>query len=201
MNLRELQTEAHAIAVAKGWHDRDGEVTFGDYIALVHRKLSEVLAAYRARGLGGWVELRVVEKDPPPPPWDRTAFTHDVLNKPCGVASELADAVIRLADMAEHYGVENLDAFIGQYDEWDLSSMGTFGEWVTAGHLLTSKAVEAFFDGDDDQAIKRSFGRLGSLIVLIQRMAAHYGIDLDAAIEAKMAYNKTRPYRHGGKAL
>ena len=32
-------------------------------------------------------------------------------------------------------------------------------------------------------------------------MAAHYGIDLDAAIEAKLEYNRSRPYRHGGKAL
>ena len=93
MNLRELQTEAHAIAVDKGWYDT--ERTFGDCIALVHSELSEALEAYRARGLGGWVEPRVVEKDPPPPSWDRSAFTHDVLNKPCGVASELAAAVIR----------------------------------------------------------------------------------------------------------
>ncbi len=29
--------------------------------------------------------------------------------------------------------------------------------------------------------------------------AAALGIDLDAAIEAKHAYNKTRPHKHGGK--
>ena len=104
MNLRKLQTEVHAIAVAKGWWDT--ERTFGDLIALVHSELSQAFEAYQERGLDGWVEPRVVEKDPPPPSWDRTAFTHDVLNKPCGFASELADVVIRVADMAEHYGVD-----------------------------------------------------------------------------------------------
>ncbi len=36
---------------------------------------------------------------------------------------------------------------------------------------------------------------------VVNNMAAHYGIDLNAAIEAKMQYNRTREYRHGGKAL
>ena len=27
------------------------------------------------------------------------------------------------------------------------------------------------------------------------------GIDVEAVLEEKHAYNKTRPYRHGGKAL
>ena len=168
MNLAELQKDAHAIAVAKGWYDTDP--TFGDSMALVHSELSEALKTY-------------LDISPGHHEWAKAVGL-----PPMGVGSKLADLVIRVADMAEHYGVENLDAFIGQYDDWDVSSMGTFGEWVIVGHLLVSKAVEAFFDGGDDRAMKMSFGRLGSLIVLIQRMAAHYDIDLDAAVAAKMDY-------------
>ena len=38
-------------------------------------------------------------------------------------------------------------------------------------------------------------------MILADLMAAHYGIDLDAAIEANMEYNRAREYRHRGKAL
>ena len=40
MNLRELQTEAHAIAVDKGWYDT--EHTFGDCIVDVKRRSNRI---------------------------------------------------------------------------------------------------------------------------------------------------------------
>lgn len=40
---------------------------------------------------------------------------------------------------------------------------------------------------------------LADVLIRIADMAERYGIDLTAALEMKLAYNETRPYRHGGK--
>ncbi len=204
MDLKALQKEAHPIAKDHGWWDE--ERSFGDLIALVHSELSEALEAYREWGLKSVISATA--------PNDRTYRYFDInlsqakvpddwTTKPDGVASELADVVIRVADMAEWYGVENLQEWLDSLRESDLSGITTFGEWITCCHLLASKAMEQLHEdaNDPEHGIKMAFGRLGSLVILIQRMAAHYGIDLDAAIEAKMEYNRTRSYRHGGKAL
>lgn len=42
---------------------------------------------------------------------------------------------------------------------------------------------------------------LADVVIRIGDLCGALGIDLERAVEAKMAYNRTRPYRHGGKAL
>jgi len=41
---------------------------------------------------------------------------------------------------------------------------------------------------------------LADIIIRVADFCGHEGIDIEAAIKAKMAYNKTRSYRHGNKA-
>ncbi len=186
MNLSELQKEAHAIAVAHGWWDI--ERTFGDLIALVHSELSEALEAYREYGLEGWSSLTM-------PYHPRTP------KKPEGVASELADVVIRVVDMTEYERVDLTSTIASQLEgvsEGDMSRV-SFGDWIAICHVAFSHAFE--MREYENPAEETWDEHLADGCHIVFRMAAHYGIDLDAAIEAKMEYNRTRPYRHGGKAL
>jgi len=42
---------------------------------------------------------------------------------------------------------------------------------------------------------------LADIVIRVFDMCGYYGIDLYAAIKEKMAYNESRPYKHGGKKL
>ena len=194
MDFRALQKEAHTIAKDHGWWDE--ERTFGDLTALVHSELSEALEAYRkyedclCHYLFHPMEDEVADAH----------ISRDAIWPVEGVPMELADVVIRVADMAEHYGVDmaaTFESIVGGSSERDMSGK-TFGDWISLCHATFSIAFavrEYDFPGETWQE------HMAEGCYLVQRMAAHYGIDLDAAFEAKMEYNRSRSYRHGGKAL
>ena len=136
MNLADLQREAHAIAKDHGWWDE--ERTFGDCIALVHSELSEALEAYRMYGLEKFYSVDddfIVPDD----------YEGLGLKKLEGVGSELADVVIRVADMAEWYGVNMAEESTDFTDDlWLISlvdNIQSFGDWIVACHLLTVDAI------------------------------------------------------------
>ena len=193
MNLANLQKEVHGIAKEHGWWDEAR--TFGDCIALVHSELSEALKAYREYGLEPFGLYPYIDTpyDEPPP-------------KPEGLSYELAGVVIRVADMAEWFKIDlakslEEDEDLGEakqaYLEYRLSgNLDSFGEWIAAIHEDMADAGYHQRNRGDNLG-----SHLVAVISMVQDMATHYGIDLDAAIEAKMQYNRTRPYRHGGKAL
>ena len=191
MNLSELQREAHAIAKEHGWWDE--ERTFGELIALVHSELSEALEAYREHGLEDWRSHTYS---------DGFVDEHPQGEKPEGVASELADVVIRVADMAERYNVTlELDWPVQVFHPLPDSH---FGENINVLHDALSDASSAY-RADKMEPYAEDYpawiGCIGGFTSMVYDLAAHYGIDLDAAIEAKMEHNRTRSYRHGGKAL
>jgi NTP pyrophosphatase (non-canonical NTP hydrolase) len=88
VRIKDLVAQAHANSVAKGFYDPPP--TFAEQIALCHSELSEALEDYR-KGM-----------DPATTRIDRSTPTP----KPEGIPSELADVVIRIADMCGRYGID-----------------------------------------------------------------------------------------------
>lgn len=78
--------------------------------------------------------------------------------------------------------------------------------------LMHSEVTEATEDYRDNHPLQEIFYKSGhkpcgvpiemaDLVIRIADFCGWANIDLEAAIAKKMEYNKTRPVRHGGKAL
>lgn len=120
MTISELVARAHDNAVKHGfWNPAPA---FGTSIALIHSELSEALEEGRAGRPNVWYNCTAGNGDGTmcnPEKWldcdkegseDQCVFRD---KKPEGVAVELADAVIRIADLCGHLGID-LDAVIAE---------------------------------------------------------------------------------------
>ena len=86
----------------------------------------------------------------------------------------------------------------------------SFGDDMALLHSEVSEAFEAFRSlylpflvgreegGDKPEGVP---SELADVIIRVLDTSVRYEIDIEAAVLQKMAYNRTRPYRHGGKAL
>lgn len=87
------------------WHDDEGkkiERNMGEMIALMHSELSEALEAYRDGEPALWYSYVMPSVGHQTTPRHSLAFKstdqNGELGKPCGIASEFADVIIRILD-------------------------------------------------------------------------------------------------------
>lgn len=96
--LQDMQAEVREINEANGWFD--SERSFGDDVALIHTEVSEMYEAYRQWGLDDATQAVVNEAV------ESLTGEKPILPKPEGVASEVADVLIRLLDTCERHGFD-----------------------------------------------------------------------------------------------
>lgn len=83
---------------------------------------------------------------------------------------------------------------------WD--SPRTFLECICLVHCELSEAVEEYRKNglnENEESTKELAKELADVLIRIFDLCGYYNINLEDALEEKMAYNKTRPYRHGNK--
>lgn len=95
MTITELIKQSYDTALLKGWHE--GDLNVPEKLALIHSEVSEALEDYRS----GHMELYYEDN-----------------GKPASFGVELADAVIRIADLCGRMGID-LESLINTKHEYN----------------------------------------------------------------------------------
>jgi NTP pyrophosphatase (non-canonical NTP hydrolase) len=202
LTLGQITAECREVNIAHGWRTPDGGIcpgqTWGDYIALLHSEIGEALEAYRDHRLADATEnIRVFGEEDcmgnPVASWQP--------GKPEGVGSEFADVLIRLVDMMDVFGkplpAGPIAEVVANWPTLPVEVMlagESFGGWMAWLHHWVDKLWMEPEDG-----MRWFVGQ--QMLAALTVAADHFGIDLEAEYVRKIAYNRTRPYQHGGRTL
>jgi NTP pyrophosphatase (non-canonical NTP hydrolase) len=171
LNLNVIQAEIEEVSRAHGWYEEARPWTAD--ISLLASEVSEMLEAYRDFGLVDATAPMEVDCK---------------LKKPEGVGSEAADVIIRLLDTCGRYNIQ------GDAVRPNETIHGEKFEDFTEVTFLLHCAVVGFATAETQEG---NVWAAQAVYGLLLEAAEQYGFDLEKEIIRKIAYNRTRPYKHG----
>ena len=206
IDLNEFAKEVHANAVAHGWYD-NGERSEAEIFANIHSEWSEAFDAY-AHGLP-WYYHHC--GDPATKDeicegfsdcysrkigWDGDhCFMRN--KKPEGIAVELIDGVIRILDFVGYQNSKIPEKHRIKVELSEKPQDTDFCRLICLLHLNTADAMVYARRFELKTLGMYICGIIESAFAMVEKM----GLDPEAIMLEKHEYNKTRPYRHGGKVV
>ena len=186
LNYNQLAAEIHANSLRHGWWENSPSAEH--FLTLVACELAEAVEADRKNK---WANI----PNPIPagtwcsPQIFNIANVHFKENFKARikdtVEDELADAAIRLLDIAGAYN-------------WDFNHnpiAGTYANMVNPAYSFTENIGAIMFCVTNRGVT--TYHRVACALVQIEWLADQLGIDLVWHIKHKMLYNASRPYKHG----
>lgn len=185
MKLNKLRDKAYRNAVVHGWHEEN--LSDEHFLCLV---MSELMEAVNADRKGKRALRKIFEatcNTPQPYPEQHWVFCFNQFIKD-SIEDELADACIRLLDLA---GLRGIDLSAIQQVEYPFGANETFTEFCFG----LCKQITSFTPGRIGMGVN-----IHIVLMDIFSYCMALGIDLLWFIEQKMKYNGLRSYKHGGKS-
>lgn len=186
-DISRLIEKSHRIARNKGWWKLEGgQAVVEDMYekaVLIISELAEAFEDYRNPNRDIHVIYAVGSAGEEP--WEKKHSEMQPMPKPDGFPIEMADAYIRLADLAGALEATEIEEIVIQSD----------GEKRSMGKIIYD-IMETVFQVESFDAHEDWFG---ALFAGIEGACRELDVDLPLAMNLKTAYNETRPTRHGGK--
>lgn len=188
-NLTELSKKVYQLQIEKGWCKLDEKRDVETLKILI---LSEAFEAFEAYRKGNYAQLHISKLEVLKKYLDNypnlkstqdnfKEFVKDTFQ------DEIADVAIRALDLAGYLGLGLLDFGLSTYIEDSYNYAQHLGNLVDIINYERGKEVRGLF--------------LSLILEWCWSISNIFRFDLMQHIELKLAYNKTRPFRHGNKVV
>jgi hypothetical protein len=215
LTITQLIQESHGTAVEKGWWE-DWDRNFGEMLMLFITEITEVWEEISDDGIPNPAQWITINPDTQKPEGLAVEFA-DLLIRAADTVGRyelpLVEALKSLLSWDKVYReIDNepvarfvpIELLMGR--SFAVVGEGQDEEWVRGNlqdgllDIITpiSHAMEAYrVSGVEDTRILA--GHFAEIFIATAALCEDFDVPLEKALEVKLAYNKTRPYRHGGK--